>query len=155
MRKFLPLLAASTALAACASNGASPAEVREQTATVATAAEGPVAPPDADRPQIGHFGFDEAGMDRSVMPGGSFYRYANGTWAKDTPIPADRSNYGMFTMPDQLSRQRTREILDEVKDNSDSKIGSAYAAYLDEAGIEARGLAPIEPWLNQIRGLKS
>ncbi|MFL6844724.1 MAG: M13 family metallopeptidase [Allosphingosinicella sp.] len=155
MRKLLPLLAASTALAACATNGPSTAEVREQTATVATAAEGPVAPPDADRPQIGHFGFDEAGMDRSVMPGDSFYRYANGTWAKDTPIPADRSNYGMFTMLDDLSRQRTREILDEVKDNPGSKIGDAYAAYLDEAAIEARGLAPIDPWLNQIRGLKS
>src|SRR3954470_5992663 len=144
MRKLLPLLAASTALAACATDrGASTADVRKQTATVATAAEGPVAPPDADRPQIGHFGFDEAGMDRSVMPGDSFYRYANGTWAKDTPIPADRSNYGMFTMLDDLSRQRTREILDEVKGDPNSKIGSAYSAYLDEAAIESRGLAPI------------
>ena len=96
MRKLLPILPASTALAACATTkGPSAAEVREQTATVATAAEGPVAPPEAERPQIGTFGFDVAGMDRSVAPGDNFYRYASGTWAKNTPIPADRSNYGV------------------------------------------------------------
>ncbi|HEX8062315.1 MAG TPA: M13 family metallopeptidase [Allosphingosinicella sp.] len=154
MRKFLPLLAASTALAACASGNAPPAGPSE-TATVAAAAEGPAAPPEADRPQIGSFGFDEAGMDRSAAPGDNFYRFANGTWAKNTPIPSDRSNYGMFTLLDDLSRQRTREILDGVKDDPDSKIGNAYSAYLDEAAIEARGLAPIEPWLAQIRGLKA
>ena len=154
MRKFLPLLAASTALAACASNGASSAKLSAGTPS-AVAAEAPAAPPEAERPQIGTFGFDEAGMERGVAPGENFYRFANGTWAKNTPIPSDRSNYGMFTLLDDLSRQRTREILDEVKDDPGSKIGNAYSAYLDESAIESRGLAPIEPWLGQIRGLKS
>jgi putative endopeptidase len=153
MRKFLPLLAASTALAACASTGRPPAGAGEP-AAVAAAAESDAEAP-ADRPQIGSFGFDEAGMDRSVAPGENFYRFANGTWAKNTAIPSDRSNYGMFTLLDDLSRQRTREILDEVKGDPNSKIGNAYAAYLDEAAIESRGLAPIEPWLGRIRGLKS
>jgi putative endopeptidase len=156
MRKLLALLAATTALSACATNGGtgpSRTEVAEQTATVATAAEGPVAPATAERPQIGAFGFDEAGMDRSVVPGQNFYQFANGTWAKNTPIPSDRSNYGMFTMLDDLSRQRTREILDEAVKDPASKIGAAYASYLDEAGVEARGLAPINPWLSQVRGL--
>jgi len=156
MRNLLPLLAATTALVACTTNdGPSPAEVREQTATVATAAEGPVAPPEVERPQIGRFGFDEAGMDRAVQPGDNFFRYANGIWAKNTQIPADRSNYGMFTMLDDLSRQRTREILDEVKNDPNSKIGNAYTAYLDEPSIEAKGLGPIEPWLAQVRGLRT
>jgi putative endopeptidase len=61
----------------------------------------------------------------------------------------------MFTLLDDLSRQRTREILDGVKDDPASKIGNAYSAYLDEEAIEARGLAPIEPWLAQVRGLKA
>jgi putative endopeptidase len=155
MRKLLPLLAASTALAACASNNASPAELSDQSAAVAAAAEAPAAPAESERPQIGTFGFDEAGMDRSAAPGDNFYRFANGTWAKNTPIPSDRSNYGMFTLLDDLSRQRTREILDAVKDDPASKIGNAYSAYLDEAAIESRGLAPIEPWLGQVRGLRS
>jgi len=39
-------------------------------------------------------GIDVAGMDRSVKPGDSFFNYANGTWLKQTDIPADRSSYG-------------------------------------------------------------
>ena len=33
----------------------------------------------ADAPQYGTFGFDTAGMDRSVKPGDDFYAFANGT----------------------------------------------------------------------------
>ncbi len=36
-----------------------------------------------------------------------------------------------------------------------SKIGNAYASFLDTATIEAKGLAPIQPWLNRINGLQS
>ena len=34
----------------------------------------------AGRPQYGTFGFDVAGMDRSVAPGDDFFDFANGTW---------------------------------------------------------------------------
>lgn len=51
------------------------------------------------KPEIGDYGFDASGMDRTVLPGDDFYAYANGTWAKNTAIPADKSNYGMFTAP--------------------------------------------------------
>jgi Predicted metalloendopeptidase len=37
-------------------------------------------------------GLDLAGMDRSVQPGDSFWRYANGTWLAHAEIPADRSS---------------------------------------------------------------
>jgi predicted metalloendopeptidase len=50
------------------------------------------------KPEIGTWGFDTAGMDTSVAPGASFYQYANGKWLKSTPIPSDKSNYGMFTV---------------------------------------------------------
>ena len=41
-------------------------------------------------------GVDTAGMDRSVAPGDDFFLYANGTWFKDTEIPADRTSLGIF-----------------------------------------------------------
>jgi putative endopeptidase len=44
----------------------------------AEAAPPPAAP--APKPEIGEFGFDETGMDKSVLPGNSFYKFANGTW---------------------------------------------------------------------------
>ncbi len=123
-------------------------------APTAPAATSPV-PPARPMPRFGDYGFDAAGMDRTLLPGNDFYGYANGTWARNTPIPADRSNYGMFTMLEELSLQRTRGILEEARRDRSSKIGRAYASYLDEATVEARGLAPINPWLNEIRGLRT
>ena len=150
MNRWIALLAAGTALSSCAT---APVEVAPPAAQ--PTAEPVAPPPPAPKAQIGTFGFDESGMNRAVQPGDDFYQFANGTWAKNTQIPADKSNFGMFTALQDLSQQRTREILDSAKDDPASKIGAAYASFLDEAAVEAKGLAPIEPWLNEIRGLKS
>ncbi|OAN62357.1 peptidase M13 [Sphingomonas sp. TDK1] len=107
------------------------------------------------KPAYGTYGFDTAGMDRSVRPGDDFYAYANGTWAKNTAIPADQSNYGAFNLLDDLSKERTHAILEAAKGDAGSKIGTAYATYLDTATIDAKGLAPIKPWLDQIKGVTS
>ncbi len=107
------------------------------------------------KPQYGSFGFDVAGMDRSVAPGDDFYRFANGTWAANTQIPADKSRYGMFNVLDDLSRERTKTIIDEQAKDPNSRIGNAYASFMDEAAIEAKGLSPLNPWLNRIRATKS
>lgn len=148
MIRVFAFVLATTTLAGCAAQQAS--------APVAPAPAAEAAPaPAAPKPEYGTFGFDTAGMDKSIAPGNDFYGFANGTWAKNTPIPADKSNYGMFTVLDDLSRERTRQIIEEQAKNPSSKIGAAYASYMDEAAVEAKGLAPFQPWLNQIRGLKS
>ena len=94
-------------------------------------------------------------MDTSVQPGDNFYLFANGTWAKNTPIPADKSNYGSFNVLDDLSRERTRGLIEESAKDPNSRIGAAYTSFMDQAAIDAKGLEPFEPWLNQVRGLKS
>lgn len=125
-------------------------------ATALSAREAPApAAETGSRPQLGTFGFDEKGMDKTVAPGDDFYTFANGVWAKSTPIPADKSNYGMFTVLDDLSKQRVRGILDAVKDDKNSAIGRAYTSYLDSATVETRGLAPIQPWLTKVKALDS
>ena len=153
MNRWIAMLAAGTALSACAANSVetAPPPPPEATPTIEEA------PPPAPAPKaaIGTFGFDTAGMNRSVQPGDDMYEFANGTWAKNTQIPADKSNYGMFTALQDLSQQRVRELLDAAKDDPNSKIGAAYSSFLDEAGVEAKGLAPIEPWLKEIRALNS
>lgn len=106
-------------------------------------------------PQLGTFGFDSAGMDTSVSPADDFYLYANGKWAAQTPIPADKSNYGMFTALDDLSKDRVKLVLDAEKDRKGSKAGDVYASYLDTATVEKKGLKPIQPWLKTVRGVKS
>ena len=149
MKRLIILLATGTALAGCSASP--PPEVAAPVAPVEAAP--PPAP--APKPELGTFGFDPTGMDRSVQPGDNFYMFANGTWAKNTPIPADKSNYGMFTKLDDLSKERTRAIIEEAARDPNSKIGNAYNSFLDTAAIEARGLAPIQPWLGEIKGLGS
>ena len=135
--KYLLLGAAAVALAA----GASVAQTDP-------------AKSDPAKPIYGSYGFDSAGMDRSVKPGDDFYDYANGSWAKNTPIPADKSNYGAFNTLDDLSRERTKAILDAAQGDPASKIGNAYASYLDAATVEKKGLTPAKPWIARIKGAK-
>ena len=149
MVRLIAVLAASTALAGCATQSAEVAP--PPPAEAPPVAEAPPAP----KPTYGTFGFDAAGMDETVVPGDNFYQYANGTWAKTTPIPADKSNYGAFTVLDDLSRQRTKDLIEEQAQDPNSRIGAAYASFMDEAAVEGKGLAPLEPWLAEVRGLKS
>lgn len=106
-------------------------------------------------PQLGTYGFDTDGMDTSVSPADDFYLYANGKWAEKTQIPADKSNYGMFTALDDLSKERVKLVLEAEKNVKGSKAGDVYASYLDTATVEKKGLKPIQPWLKQVRGIKS
>src|SRR3982750_342392 len=145
MLRIVAFSLATTALAGAATLALAPAP----SATPAAAAQV------ATGPQYGTFGFDLAGMDRSVAPGDNFYQFANGTWAKATPIPADKSNYGSFNVLDDLSRERTRGIIEDQAKDPSSRIGNAYASFMDQAGIEAKGLAPFDPWLKQVRGVSS
>src|ERR671911_1203678 len=116
MVRTMILLAAGTALAGCASRTPPPVEAAP---AVAAAVETPAPAPKA---ALGTFGFDTAGMNPAVKPGDDFYEFANGTWAKNTPIPADKSNYGTFNVLQDLSQQRVRDLLDAGKDNPNSKI---------------------------------
>ena len=148
MFRVITLALATTALAACATQAPPPLT------DVAPLAAAPGAPP-APKPQYGAFGFDETGMDKTVQPGDSFYKFANGAWDARTEIPADKSNYGMFTTLDDLSRERTKQIIEQQAGDPNSRIGAVYASYMDEAAVEAKGLAPFEPWLGQVRGVTS
>ncbi|SMF78834.1 M13 family metallopeptidase [Allosphingosinicella indica] len=141
MRYLIALLWASTAVAGYAVSAAA------QDAPAPAAA-----PAAAAKPTIGDFGFDAAGMDRSVNAGDDFYAYANGTWAKDTAIPADRSNYGMFTMLEELSNERTHKILEEQQKAAGSKSGDFYASFMDRAAVNKAGIAPLQPTLKEIDG---
>ncbi len=101
-------------------------------------------------------GIDPAWMDKSVRPGDDFFSYADGSWVKNTPIPADRSNIGGFWIADQERERQTRELFDGIlKSNvaantNDGKIANYYKAYLDTAAIDRAGLAPAKTDLDAI-----
>jgi putative endopeptidase len=126
-------------------------------APAATATPAPVAA-NSGKPELGTFGFDTSGMDRSVAPGDNFFDYANGNWVKNTEIPPDRSSYNSFTVLTEKALARTRAIIEEAAaDKAASgetrKIGDYYTAFMDEAAIEKKGLAPIQPELDSINAI--
>jgi putative endopeptidase len=124
---------------------------------LALAAAGPALA--AGKPELGSFGFDETGMDKSVKAGDDFVGYTSGTYLKTLEIPADRSNYGMFTKLRDLSQERTRQIIEDAAKmpsapgSNGQKVGDFYASFMDEAAIEAKGVAPIKPRLDAIAAL--
>jgi putative endopeptidase len=105
-------------------------------------------------------GIDLAGMDKSVNPGDDFYEYANGNWLKATPIPPDKSRYGVFTMLADEVRKRTRVLIEEAASNNIAgdeprKVGDCYSSFMDEATIESRGIAPLKPQLDTIAKIQN
>ncbi len=99
-------------------------------------------------------------IDRSVKPGDDFYRFANGEWLKHTQIPPDRVEVDVWTKLGDLSNKRTADLIAEIaKSNppagsSARKVADLYNSYMDEAGIEAKGLAPLRPHLDAIAAIK-
>ncbi|HEX5059296.1 MAG TPA: M13 family metallopeptidase [Kofleriaceae bacterium] len=118
----------------------------------------PPAPQKGGAPEIGTWGFDLKGMNTKLAPGASFYNYSNGTWLETTPIPEDKSNYGTFGILSDKSDERTKEIIVNAKGKPGSeakKIADYYASFMDEAGIEKKGIAPIKGELAKIKAVKS
>jgi len=105
-------------------------------------------------------GIAMANMDTSVAPGDDFYRYANGRWIERTEIPPDRGRIGVFTALDDLSNKRTVGLIEEtaeiktVAGSEGYRIAALYKSYMDEAAIEAKGLAPLRPHLESIAAIR-
>jgi endothelin-converting enzyme len=107
-------------------------------------------------------GIETANFDNAVRPQDDFYRYVDGSWLKNTEIPADRSNYGSFTQLFEAAQIKLREIIERTaadknaKPGSDEqKLGDFYNSYMNEALVETLGLKPLEGQLQKISGLSS
>ena len=106
-------------------------------------------------------GPDLKGMDAAVAPGDDFFKFANGGWISTTDIPADRSRYGNAAMLTELTTQRVHELLklaaaEHVRNGSEAQqIGDFYTSFMDEAGIESKGLKVMQPAIERIDGIFS
>jgi len=113
------------------------------------------------KPQIGAWGVDLAGMDRSVKPGDDFYRYAGGTWMKTTQIPADRTRWGSFSILAAKSEQDVKDLVQQVSSHTNAagtpeqKVADFYASYMDTKAIDAAGLKPFQADLARIAAVKT
>lgn len=106
-------------------------------------------------------GFDTGRMDRSTEACDDFFQYANGTWLKNTQIPASESRWGTFNMLADSNNALLKDVLEKAaaakaKKGSDTQmIGDFYATCMDEAAIEKAGTKPIDAYLKAIDSIKT
>ena len=104
-------------------------------------------------------GLDLTGMDRAIAPGDDFYDFASGAWQARAVIPPERSRAGPILTVQELVAARVRAIDEEATRSSAppgsefQQIGHFYASFMDEDGIEAKGLAPLRPALDRIAAI--
>ena len=108
-------------------------------------------------PPAGHAA-DVSGMDRTTRPGEDFSKYANGKWDQETAIPADHAAWGIGAILDEQAREQTRVLLETARSQAaagsdERKAADYYAAYMNEAALEARGLATLKPMLDRIAAI--
>ncbi len=106
-------------------------------------------------------GFDTARMDRSTEACTDFFQYSNGTWLKNTQIPASESRWGTFNMLGDSNNALLKTVLEtaaktpSITGSDTQMIGDLYSTCMDEASIEKAGLDPLKPFLAEIDGIRN
>ena len=105
---------------------------------------------------------DLSARDTSVSPAQDFFDYANGTWLKNTEIPADKTRWGSFATLGEKVFNQMKSILDSCSSlknpaigSSAQQIGDLYASAMDSAAIEKAGLTPLKKSLSQIDSIQN
>lgn len=82
--------------------------------------------------------------------------FANNTWLAANPVPADRTSWGSFELLAERSLETQRAIVEHSAASNpaagsvEAKIGDLWATGMDEAAINAAGVAPIQSLLDQV-----
>lgn len=106
-------------------------------------------------------GIDQQLLSTTVPPGENFYLYANQQWLDTTDIPADKSNYGIFTILDDRTRAQVRALIEQAAAQSNppgsaaQKVGDLYQSVLHTAARDEAGIEPIRPLLAKIEAIDS
>lgn len=112
----------------------------------------------APAPSVLISGIQTADLNPAVRPQDDLFEYANGTWLRDTPIPSDRSSYGVDSMMAEHSLLQQREIIEAARTAADPearKVGDLYASFMDEDRIERAGTEPLKAQLARIAAIRS
>ncbi len=107
-------------------------------------------------------GIDLENMKPEISPKDDFYNFVNGTWMDETEIPADRSSWGGFSVLRKSTDNDVLEILAKAKasgkygpETDQAKALAIFDTKLDTVARNKAGLAPLQPALDAIAGIKN
>jgi len=99
--------------------------------------------------------------DTLVNPADDFFKYANGSWFKNNPIPSTEQSNGIFrTIADTINNQIKKICEKSAQDESaevgsnKQKIGDFYASGMDSIAINKAGISPLKPEFANIDAIK-
>jgi putative endopeptidase len=109
--------------------------------------------PEVKDVSLADVGLDAAAMNRSVNPCEDFYQFACGGWIDKTEIPGDKPRWvRSFSEIHQRNEQILKSILEEAvahpKDEVQKKIGTFYAACMDEQARKRDAASALQPLLH-------
>src|SRR6185295_19592295 len=93
--------------------------------------------------------FPAENLDPTIPPDRDFYEYAVGGWRARNPVPPEYSRWGVFDVLAAQTREKVRAVLEDAArdpgpEGSERRmVGDFFASGMDEAAIEAAGVAPI------------
>ena len=100
-------------------------------------------------------------MDLNVRPQDDFFKFSNGTWVKNNPVPASESRWGSFNELDLSNKKKLTAILEEAITLNAEKgtimqvLGDYYASYLDMDSRDRIGVESIRDELQDIHNIQS
>ncbi len=100
-------------------------------------------------------------MDTQVKPGDDFAAYVNGTWIKNTEIPADKSSYGIGYILHEESEDNVKKIIegsasgDFEKGSDEQKVGDLYKSYMDTETRDKLGASPLQKDFDKVDAINN
>ncbi|BAV97139.1 metallopeptidase [Lysobacter enzymogenes] len=155
-RHLLLPLAVAAAVAACAKpEPAAPAAPQAASAPAAPAA---LALDESKLPQPVRFAASD--LDPAKNACDNLGQYANDKWFATNPIPGDRSSWGVSDVLAERSLAIQRQLADQAAGDAkaggvEKLVGDLWATGMDEAKINAQGIAPMKDELAAIDAVAS